>query len=52
MAPQLNQVQQRLQAARLAQAVPCLGAAYAHALERWLGDPVLRLAGLPIVTEC
>lgn len=51
-APQLSGVQQRTQAARLAQAVPSLGAAYAHALARWVGDPVLRLVGLPFVTEC
>lgn len=51
-APQLSGVQQRVQAARLAQAVPSLGAAYAQALARWLGDPVLRLAGRPIITEC
>jgi len=51
-APQLSGVQLRIQAARLAQAVPGLGAAYAQALARWLGDPVLRLAGRPIITEC
>ncbi len=50
--PQLSGVQQRIQDARLAQAVPSLGAAYAQALARWLGDPVLRLAGRPIITEC
>ena len=50
--PKLSGVQQRIQAARLAQALPNLGAAYAHALARWMGDPVLRLAGLPIITEC
>ena len=42
----------KTQAARLAQAVPSLGAAYAQALARWVGDPVLRLAGLSIITEC
>ena len=52
VAPQLSGVQQRIQAARLTQAVPSLGAAYAQSLARWLGDPVLRLAGRPIVTEC
>ena len=51
-APQLSGVQQRIQAARLAQAVPSLGAAYAQALGRWVGDPVLRLAGRPFITEC
>jgi peptidoglycan L-alanyl-D-glutamate endopeptidase CwlK len=51
-APQLSGVQQRIQTARLAQAVPSLGAAYARALARWVGDPVLRLTGLPIITEC
>ena len=50
--PQLSEAQQRRQVGRLAQAVPSLGAAYAQALVRWLGDPVLRLAGLPIITEC
>ena len=49
--PALNEVQKRSQAARLAQTVPSLTAAYAQALARWMGDPVLRLAGLPIVTE-
>ncbi|MCR5888336.1 M15 family metallopeptidase [Hymenobacter sp. J193] len=52
LAPQLNATQQKIQAARLAQAVPCLAAAYKEALARWLGDPVLRLAGWPIITEC
>ncbi|MBC6697344.1 M15 family metallopeptidase [Hymenobacter puniceus] len=51
-APQLSGGQQKVQATRLAQAVPSLGAAYAQALGRWLGDPVLRLAGRPIITEC
>ncbi|GAB2784664.1 hypothetical protein GCM10027175_24060 [Hymenobacter latericoloratus] len=37
---------------RLAQAAPHLAAAYAHALSRWLGDPVLSLLGRPIITEC
>ena len=50
--PKLSSVQQRIQAARLGQAVPSLGAAYAQALARWMGDPVLRLAGVPFVTEC
>ncbi len=49
--PALSEVQQRSQAARLGQAVPSLAAAYAQALARWMGDPVLRLAGRPIVTE-
>ena len=51
-APQLSGVQQKVQTARLGQAVPSLAAAYAQALARWLGDPVLRLAGRPIITEC
>jgi peptidoglycan L-alanyl-D-glutamate endopeptidase CwlK len=51
-APQLSGIQQRVQAARLAQAVPVLRDAYTQALARWVGDPVLRLAGLPIITEC
>ena len=49
--PVLSETQKRSQAARLGQAVPNLAAAYAQALARWVGDPVLRLAGLPIVTE-
>ncbi|GAA4054097.1 hypothetical protein GCM10022409_46430 [Hymenobacter glaciei] len=52
LAPQLSGVQQRIEAARLGQAVPSLGAAYAHALARWAGDPVLRLLGRPFITEC
>ena len=51
-APQLSGVQLKVQEARLGQAVPSLAAAYAHALTRWLGDPVLRLAGRPFITEC
>ncbi|MBJ6107651.1 M15 family metallopeptidase [Hymenobacter sp. BT523] len=50
--PVLGSVGAKVQAARLAQAVPSLRAAYEQALARWVGDPVLRLAGLPIVTEC
>ena len=50
--PKLSGVQQRVEAVRLAQAVPSLSAAYAQALARWLGDPVLRLAGVPFITEC
>ena len=50
--PKLSSTQQKVQTARLGQAVPSLGAAYAQALARWMGDPVLRLAGVPIVTEC
>ena len=50
--PQLNGVQLKIQAARVGQAAPSLAAAYAQALARWLGDPVLRLAGRPIITEC
>ena len=52
VAPVLLSAGQKIQAARLAQAVPSLAAAYSQALARWLGDPVLRLAGLPIITEC
>ncbi|MGI4886455.1 MAG: M15 family metallopeptidase [Janthinobacterium lividum] len=51
-APQLSPAQQLTQAARLAQAVPHLAAAYVRALGRWQGDPVLRLVGRPIITEC
>ncbi|MFC6225507.1 M15 family metallopeptidase [Hymenobacter artigasi] len=51
-AAQLSGVQLKVQAARLGQAVPSLAAAYEQALARWLGDPVLRLAGRPIITEC
>ncbi|MCC3154585.1 M15 family metallopeptidase [Hymenobacter sp. BT770] len=50
--PKLSGVQQRIQAARLMQAKPSLGAAYAQALARWEADPVLRLLGLPVITEC
>lgn len=51
-APVLTPTQQKSQAVRLAQAVPCLADAYSQALGRWVDDPVLRLAGLPIITEC
>ena len=51
-APVLGSVRAKIQAVRLAQAVPSLGAAYVQALARWMSDPVLRLAGLPIITEC
>ncbi len=50
--PVLSEPQKMLQAARLAQAVPALAAAYVRALARWQGDPVLRLVGRPIITEC
>ena len=50
--PGLSEAQKQRQAARLAQATPRLAAAYVRALARWLGDPVLRLAGRPIITEC
>ncbi|RSK49386.1 M15 family metallopeptidase [Hymenobacter rigui] len=50
--PQLTVKQAATQAARLRQASPTLAAAYAQALSRWLDDPVLRLAGRPIITEC
>lgn len=43
---------QKVQAARLAQAVPSLRATYSQALARWVGDPALRLLALPIITEC
>jgi len=52
VAPQLSVAQQLRQRGRLAEAVPHLRAAYLQALGRWTGDPVLRLLGLPIVTEC
>ena len=48
----LTDTQQQTQAARLEQAVPALAAAYTAALGRWIDDPVLQLAGRPIVTEC
>lgn len=51
-APGLGSVREKIQEALLAQAVPSLRAAYAQALALWEGDPVLRLAGLPFVTEC
>ena len=51
VAPQLRGVQLARQAARLADVRPELVAAYQVALRRWSGDPVLRLLGLPIVTE-
>ena len=50
--PVLTPAQVQSQGARLRQAVPSLAAAYSEALHRWVGDPVLRLAGLPIITEC
>ncbi len=50
--PLLSVKQTTLQAKRLGEAVPCLQAAYGQALGRWLGDPVLRLVGRPIITEC
>ncbi|SHL75602.1 M15 family metallopeptidase [Hymenobacter psychrotolerans] len=50
--PQLTGKQLATQAHRLNQALPHLAAAYAQALGRWLGDPVLRLVGRPIITEC
>ncbi|WP_375416781.1 M15 family metallopeptidase [uncultured Hymenobacter sp.] len=50
--PQLTSAQLQVQATRLGQAVPALASAYAQALGRWLGDPVLRLLGVPIITEC
>ena len=50
--PVLTPAQVQSQAGRLRQAVPSLAAAYSEALRQWVGDPVLRLAGLPIITEC
>ena len=50
--PVLTPAQVQSQATRLRQAVPSLAAAYSEALRRWVRDPVLRLAGLPIITEC
>ena len=47
----MSSVQLARQAARLADVRPELVAAYQVALRRWSGDPVLRLLGLPIVTE-
>jgi len=52
VAPTLSQAQAATQFARLAEAVPHLREAYRVALGRWVGDPALRLLGLPIVTEC
>ena len=51
-APGLSSAQLLTQRARLAQAVPSLAAACVRALDRWQGDPVLRLVGRPIITEC
>ena len=51
IAPRLNAAQLVRQVARLADVRPELVAAYQEALRRWSGDPVLRLLGLPIVTE-
>ncbi|NVO84296.1 M15 family metallopeptidase [Hymenobacter terrestris] len=48
----LTPVQKQRQAKRLAEAVPTLAAAYSQALGRWVGDPVLRLVGVPFITEC
>ena len=48
----LTPAQSARQFARLAEAVPCLRAAYLEALGRWTGDPVLMALGLPMVTEC
>ena len=52
VAPVMMAAGLKIQAARLSQAVPHLRAAYSQALTRWVGDPVLRLAALPIITEC
>ena len=48
----LSPRQANREAARLAEAVDHLAAAYAQAVRRWMGDPVLRLVGRPIITEC
>lgn len=48
---QLSKQQALVQGERLAGVRPELGAAYAVALGRWMGDPKLMLLGLPIVTE-
>ncbi len=48
----LTVAQLQRQAVRLEQAAPVLAAAYSQALGRWLGDPVLRAVGRPIITEC
>jgi peptidoglycan L-alanyl-D-glutamate endopeptidase CwlK len=47
--PSKNQVAR--QAARLASVRPELAAAYAVALQRWLGDPLLVVLGRPFVSE-
>ena len=47
----MSSVQSVRQAARLVDVRPELAAAYRVALRRWSDDPVLRLLGLPIVTE-
>ncbi len=52
VAPVLMAAGLKVQAARLAQAVPSLQAAYSQALARWVSDPSLRLLALPIITEC
>ena len=52
VAPVLMLAGRKVQAARLAQAVPSLRDAYSQALARWVGDPVLRLLALPVITEC
>ena len=51
IAPRLNVAQMVRQAARLAEVRSELVEAYQVALRRWSEDPVLRLLGLPIVTE-
>ncbi len=51
VAPRLNVAQMVRQAARLADVRSELVEAYQVALRRWSGDPMLRLLGLPIVTE-
>lgn len=48
----LTPAQKQRQVKRLAEAVPALAAAYSQALGRWQGDPVLRLVGVPFITEC
>ena len=47
----LNEAQRARQVARLASVRPELREAYAVALRRWTGDPVLMALGLPFVSQ-
>ena len=47
----LNEAQRARQVARLASVRPELREAYAVALRRWKGDPVLMALGLPFVSQ-